>query len=51
MNVFKCPANKSYMCSIGACATDPTQCPTSNGCPANAPVRCELAGVCAITND
>jgi len=35
-----CPDYKPYRCDIGACAKDDTHCPSDNGCPKKAPVKC-----------
>jgi len=51
MEKNKCPPNKSYLCQIGACAKDSSQCPNTNGCPFVTPVKCDKAGTCAETNE
>jgi len=47
----KCPSNKPYLCEVGACSKDSSECPTVNGCPFANPVKCEKAGTCAANED
>jgi hypothetical protein len=39
------------MCNIGSCAKEMFDCPIYNGCDIEHPVKCELAGTCAKTNE
>ena len=42
-----CPPSKSFRCEVGVCAENEGSCPTDNGCPLAAPVKCANTGTCA----
>lgn len=41
-----CPSPKKYRCQSGLCVVAMDECPSSNGCPLNSPVKCEKTGHC-----